>query len=158
MQPVRIRHSQVFCLLLPSRTWITLTGSRPFEAFIPHFRLCCIHCIIPLSLLNHPNSFCRGMFKLNAKFDADSFAQLSPFEWNSHTIHTHSPMSIAPTDLYSEVIIVHTCVFLSTLLGCQVMQMCANHSNYINNGWTFYGEYTHTHTHTSSWFYFSREP
>ena len=23
-------------------------------------------------MMNHPNSFCRGMFKLNAKSDADS--------------------------------------------------------------------------------------
>ena len=28
--------------------------------------------------------------------------------------------STAPTDSYSEVIIVHTCTFQSTLLGCQV--------------------------------------
>ena len=27
-------------------------------------------------LLNHPNSFCRGMFKLNAKFDANSLLYL----------------------------------------------------------------------------------
>ena len=32
------------------------------------------------SPLNHPNSFCGGMFKLNAKFDTDSLLySLSPF-------------------------------------------------------------------------------
>ena len=38
-------------------------------------------------LLNHPNSFRRGMFKLNAKFDADLlFYQLSQFWiWWSHS-------------------------------------------------------------------------
>ena len=40
------------------------------------------------SLLNHPNSFHRGMFKLNAKFDADSLLYLlTHFECNSHTVH-----------------------------------------------------------------------
>ena len=39
-------------------------------------------------LLKHPNSFCRGMFKLKAKFDAYSLLYLlSHFECNSHTVH-----------------------------------------------------------------------
>ena len=39
-------------------------------------------------LLNHPNSFCRGMFKLNAKFDADSLLySLSHFKCDGHTVH-----------------------------------------------------------------------
>ena len=39
-------------------------------------------------LLNHPNSFHGGMFKLNAKFDADSLLYLfSHFECDSHTVH-----------------------------------------------------------------------
>ena len=38
-------------------------------------------------LLNHPNSFHRGMFKLNAEFDADSLlCLLSHFECNNHTV------------------------------------------------------------------------
>ena len=40
------------------------------------------------SLLNHLNSFCGGMFKLNAKFDTDSlFYSLSHLECNGHTVH-----------------------------------------------------------------------
>ena len=40
-------------------------------------------------LLNHPSSFCKGMFKLNAKLDADSLLySLSHFECDSHTVHT----------------------------------------------------------------------
>ena len=38
--------------------------------------------------LNHLNSFHGGMFKLNAKFDADSLLYLlSHFECNGHTVH-----------------------------------------------------------------------
>ena len=40
------------------------------------------------SLLNHPNSFCGGMFQLNTKFDADLLLySLSHFECNGHTVH-----------------------------------------------------------------------
>ena len=57
----------------PSRTWVTLNRFLiVFEIFVPHFYLCCTHYIIPESLQNHPNSFLRGMFQLNTKFDADS--------------------------------------------------------------------------------------
>ena len=39
-------------------------------------------------LLNHPNSFRGGMFKLNTECDADSLLySLSHFKWNSHTEH-----------------------------------------------------------------------
>ena len=54
-----------------------------------------------------------------------------------HSTHTHSTASTAPTDWYSEVVIVHTCAFQSTLLGCQVTSVCTNCSHYINSGWTF---------------------
>ena len=69
----------------PSRTWTTYDRfSTIFEVFVPHFYLHCTHCIFPESLLNHLNSFCRGMFKLHAKFDVDSLPYLlSHFEWNS---------------------------------------------------------------------------
>ena len=43
------------------------------------------HCC---SILNHPSSFSTGMFKLNAKYDADLlFYSFSHFECNSHTVH-----------------------------------------------------------------------
>ena len=48
--------------------WITFnTFSTIFEVFMPYFYLHCTNCIIPKSLLNHPNSFHRAMFKLNTK-------------------------------------------------------------------------------------------
>ena len=44
--------------------------------------------LIAVALLNHPNSFRGGMFKLNAKLDADSLLNLlSPFECDGHTVH-----------------------------------------------------------------------
>ena len=40
------------------------------------------------SLLNHPNSFRRRIFKRNTKFDADSLLySLSHFECEGHTVH-----------------------------------------------------------------------
>ena len=51
----------------------------------------CTHCIIPESLLNHLNSFCGGMFKLHAKFDADLLLYLlNHFECDGHTVHMFS--------------------------------------------------------------------
>ena len=55
----------------PSRMWIIFSRfSTIFEAFVPHFYLYCSHCIIPESLLYHPNTFHGGILKLNTKFDA----------------------------------------------------------------------------------------
>ena len=40
-------------------------------------------------LLNHPDSFCGGMFKLKAKFDVDLLlSSLSHFACDGHTVHT----------------------------------------------------------------------
>ena len=76
-----------------SRAWITFSRFlTTFEVFVPHFHLCCTHCIILKRLLNHLNSSCREMFKLNAKFDAHSLLySLSHFECNSHTAHATTP-------------------------------------------------------------------
>ena len=71
----------------PSRMWITFNRSSTiFELFVPHFYLYWTHCIIPESLLNHLKSFRGGIFKLNAKFDADSSQYLlSHFECDGHS-------------------------------------------------------------------------
>ena len=76
-------------------------GNRCFQLQTPlaqpHFYLPCTHCIIPESLLNHPNSFCEGMFKLNAEFDADSLLYLiSHFERDSHTVHMLTQWHLPP--------------------------------------------------------------
>ena len=108
-----------------SRMWITVNRfSTIFEASVPHFYLCCTHCIVPKSLLDHPNSFCREMFKLNAKFGAGSLlSSLSHLNVTATRTHAHCTASNAPTDQYSEVILVYTCAFQSTRLGCSVTQM-----------------------------------
>ena len=52
-------------------------------------------------LLNHPNSFHGGIFKLNAKCDADLLLYLlsqSFWMWRPHSRHVHSTASTAPTD------------------------------------------------------------
>ena len=47
--------------------------------------------------LNHPNSFCRGMSKLNTKFDADSLLYaLSHFECECHTVHMLTQWHLPP--------------------------------------------------------------
>ena len=49
------------------------------------------------SLLNHPNSFHGGMFKLNTKSDADSLLySLWHFECNGHTVQMLTPQSLLP--------------------------------------------------------------
>ena len=72
----------------PSRTWITFNRFLTiFEAFVPHFYSYSTHFIIPESLLNNPNSFCGGKFKLNSKFNADLlFYSPSHLECNGHTV------------------------------------------------------------------------
>ena len=50
--------------------------------------------------LNHPNSFQGGMFKLNAKFDADLLLYLlSHFECDGHTVHMLTQCTYCPYGL-----------------------------------------------------------
>ena len=75
------------------------------------------------NLLNYFNSFCGGMFKLDVKSDADLLLYwLSHFECDSHTVHMLTQQCLLPpvTSTTSEVVIVHTWAFQSTVLGCQV--------------------------------------
>ena len=49
------------------------------------------------SLLYHPNSFRRGIFKLNAKFDADSVLySVSHFECDGHIVHVLTQQCLPP--------------------------------------------------------------
>ena len=48
-------------------------------------------------LLNHLNSFCGGLFKLNIKFDAYLLLySLSHFECDSHTVHMLTQRCLPP--------------------------------------------------------------
>ena len=108
------------------------------------------------SLLNHPNSFCRGMFKLNTKFDAYSLLySLSHFECNVHTVHMltqwHLPPPLTSTVRLSLFTHAHSSPLslASRLHGC-----CANHSCYISNGWTFSGQTSYSRLFISNLSYF----
>ena len=127
----------------PSRMWITFKRfSTIIEAFVPHFYLCCTHCIIPESLLNLPSSFHKGMFKLNAEFDADSLLySLSHFEGDGHTVHMlphqHLPPPLTGTVKSSLFTHAHSSPLS---LAARLHRCHANHSHYINNGWAFSGQ------------------
>ena len=96
------------------------------------------------SVLNHLNSFHGGMFKLNAKSDADLLLYaLSHFECNSHTVHMLTQWRLPPplTSTVKSSLSIQACAFQSTPLGCQfTLMLPANCSCYINNGWTFSGQ------------------
>ena len=132
----------------PSKTWITFNRfSTIFEAFVPHFYLHCTHCIIPKSLLSHPNSFCGRMSKLNTNFDADSLLySLSHFECNDHTVHIltqlHLLLPLTSTVKLSLFIHAHS----SPLSMATRLHQChINHSHHINkNGWTYFGHISHS--------------
>ena len=84
-------------------------------------------------LLNHLSSFCEGMLKLHAKFDAELLLySLSPFECDGHTVHMLTQWCLPPP-LTSKVVI-HLYTFQSTLLGCQFTPRHTNHSHCINDG------------------------
>ena len=77
---------------------------------------------------------CSSLTQNLCRFFTQSF-----WIWRPHNTHAHSIVSTAPTDLYSEVVIVHTCAFQSTLLSCQVTPVLhkANCSCYISNAELF---------------------
>ena len=121
----------------PSRPWITVNRfSTIFEVFVPHFYLCCIHCVIPGSLLNYLNSFRGGMLKLNAKFDADSLLySLSHFEFHSHTGHMLTQRGLLPPLTSTVKLSLFMHVHSSPLsLAARLHQCRTNCSRYINNG------------------------
>ena len=88
------------------------------------------------SLLNHLNSFHRGMFKLNSKFDADSLLySLSHLECDGHTAHMLTQWHLWPPliSTMGPSLFVHT--HSSPLsLAAMLHWCCTNHSHYINRG------------------------
>ena len=113
-------------------------------------------CQLPVAhrcgLLNHPNNFLREMFKLHAKFDADSLLYLlSHFECNSHTVHMltqqHLPPPLTTTVKSSLFTHGHSIpLFLADRLqGCHTNCSC-----YINHGWTFSRQTLYVTSHMNS--------
>ena len=91
------------------------------------------------SLLNHPNSFHREMFKLNAKFDADSLLySVSHFECNGHTVHMFTQWRLLPPLTSAVKLSLFTQAHSNPSSLASRLHWCrTNHSCYINNGWTF---------------------
>ena len=142
-QPVPVQHSQVFCLLQ------AFQNVDHFQQIIDHLWSVCFTFVFvlhslhrPQSLLNHLNSFHGGMFKLNAKFDADLLLYLlSHFECNSHTVHMLTQWCLLPPVTSAMKSSLFTHAQSSPLsLAASLHQCLANCSCYINNGWTFSGQ------------------
>ena len=90
------------------------------------------------SLLNHTNSFHRGMLKLNAKFNADSLLySLSPFESDGHMLTQQRLLPPLTSPVKSSLFMhLHS---NPCSLAARLHQCCTNSSR-INNGWTFSGQ------------------
>ena len=102
-------------------------------------------------LLNHPNSFHGGMFKHNAKVDADSsLYSLSHFECDDHTVHMLTQQCLLPplTSTVKSSLFTHA---LSSphSLAARLHRCHAGHSCYINNGWSFPGQNLYITAHLS---------
>ena len=93
------------------------------------------------SLLKYSNSLHRGMFKLNAEFDANSLLySLSHFECDGHTVHMLTQWCLLPllTSTVKSSLFTHT--HSSPFFLAARLHWCrANHSRYRNNGLTFSG-------------------
>ena len=93
-------------------------------------------------LLDHPNSFCGGMFKLHTKYDADSLLYLlTHFECDGHTVHVFAqqPLPHPLTSTVKSSLFTHA--HSSPLsLAARLHRCHANCSHYINNGCTFSGQ------------------
>ena len=90
-------------------------------------------------LLNHPNSFCEGIFELNVRFDADLLLySLSHFECHSCTVYMLPQRHLLPPLTSTVKSSLFTHAHSSPLSwAAKLHQCCANHSHYINNGCTF---------------------
>ena len=82
------------------------------------------------------------MFQLNEKFAADLLLYLlSHFECDGHIVHMLTQQRLLPPRTkYSEIVIVHTCAFQSTLLGCRVTSILCKLFLLHYSDWIFYGQ------------------
>ena len=111
------------------------TDSQPSLKHLCHtLQMYCIHCIIPKSLLNHPN--CKS------KYDADSsLFSLSHSECNGWTVHMLSQWHLWAPLTSTVKSSLFTYAHSSPLSLADRLHLCfANHSHYINNGCTFSGQ------------------
>ena len=80
------------------------------------------------------------MFKRNTKFDADLLlCSLHHFECNSHTVHMITQWHLLPPLTSTVNLSLFTQAHSSPLsLATRLHRCSANHSCYINNGWTVF--------------------
>ena len=97
------------------------------------------------NLLNHPNSFHGGLFKLNEKSDANHCSTCSVILSMMATRYTSSLDSVyCPHWLVQWR---HHCSHSSTLSSAARLHQChTNHSHHINNGYTFSGQTSYNPT------------
>ena len=102
--------SPEWCVVLPKKSLQAFQNMDHFQQIFNHLWSVCATILFvlhsmhhPESLLNHPNCFYRGMFKLNSKFDAYSLlSSLSHSDCDNQTVHTLSQRSL-PSPLTSTV-------------------------------------------------------
>ena len=91
------------------------------------------------SFLNHLNSFLGGIFKLNTKFDADLLLysvilNATATQYTCSLNGIYCPHWLVLWSRHCS----HMCIPVPSLwLAARLHQWSANHSLYINNGWTF---------------------
>ena len=94
------------------------------------------------SLLNHPNSFHRGIFKINAKFDAKSLLySLSHFECDNRLVHMLTQCCLPPPLTVKLPLFTH--VHSSPLSSIARLHPCCANCFYINNGCNFPRQISH---------------
>ena len=86
---------------------------------------------------------------LNTKSDADSLLYwLTHFECDGHTVHMLTQRFLPPPLTSTVKSSLFTHAHSSPLsLAARLHQCHANHSHYINNGWTFSRQTLYVHTH-----------
>ena len=92
------------------------------------------------TLVNHLNSFCRGVFKLHANFMQIFCSTCSViFQWDGHTVHMLMPWCLPPPLTSTMRSSLFTYVHFSPLSLAAMLHQChTNRCHYINNSWTFY--------------------
>ena len=93
-------------------------------------------------LLNQPNRFCRGVFKLNATFGANLLLYLlSHFECDGHTAYRLPQWCLLPPLTSTVKSSLFTHVHSSPLSLAARLHWCPiNCSCHINNGWALFGQ------------------
>ena len=118
--------------------WLDVSPTHPAEGLLS-WQSCQSPIAHNCGFLNHLNTFCRAMFKLNAKFDTGLLLySLSHFECNGHTVHILTQQHLPPTLTSTVKLSLFMHVHSSPLsLAARFHQCHINHCCYSNNCWAF---------------------